>query len=162
MGTIHGVDENSRDLGGSALELFFPSFLVVRFLPFSVLLFFFFSDFPSSVDKLRPSTGRIPTCGPYYPLPHSHSSSYQQSRRPAWSERATSPTEQRSPQIPSTTNTNRVSPAALQRYAVASSVTMSPEATLRLATQWTNVCPTACARTEQQRQMGWKKQSKQS
>jgi hypothetical protein len=60
MGLIHGVDENTRGLGGSALELSsFSPFLVVQLLASPVLLFFLFSDFPSFIDQLIPSTGRI-------------------------------------------------------------------------------------------------------
>jgi hypothetical protein len=60
MGLIHRVNENTGGLGGSALELSsFSPFLVVQLFASPVLLSFFFSDFPSSVDQLIPLTGRI-------------------------------------------------------------------------------------------------------
>jgi hypothetical protein len=60
MGLIHGVDENTRGLGGSALEVScFSLFWLFNFSHLKSFFFFFFSDFPSSVDQLIPSTGRI-------------------------------------------------------------------------------------------------------
>ena len=60
MGLIHGVDENTRGLGGSALELSsFSPFWLFNFSHLQSIFFFFFSDFPSSVDQLIPLSGRI-------------------------------------------------------------------------------------------------------